>query len=172
MRKRNFFLTLTLTIAALVAGLLIGRAQRPVSRFELFNESLSGLTDQVVQTVHDNPTAEGVIKASGILDAGKPALKKELAALKTMSSSQLNGAALTEFADGIDQNQAKLRSLVLDDPGVQKAINNDSQFRQCIAELLTDYESIIKDSDESPPSFKPASKETCPKSPQKREENN
>jgi hypothetical protein len=167
MRKTNLFLTLTLTIAALVTGLLIGRGPKPGSGFERFNDGLSSLTDEIVQTIHDNPTAEGVIKAYGILNVGKPVLKKELAELKTVRSSELNGAALTDFADRLNQNQEKLRNLVLDDPGVKKAIDNDSQFRQCIAELLNDYQLIIKDGDDSLPSLKPASKETCPKGPPK-----
>jgi hypothetical protein len=164
---RSKSLKIALAAAAVLVLLVVFAARNRDRRVEVFVGELDGTADEMVNTINASPTAAGVSKAHEILSAKKDGLKAKLSELRVLTAAQAGGASLTQVEEGLRrsserinnflkeelsrrqreldelQKRAKDSGLTVDRYAVDKAQEENKQFREAMKKLLDDYKSII-----------------------------
>lgn len=148
MGKKILMLIVAVTIAVVLAKLLMGHTPTPEEKFAIFNDDLNTATDAIVAKIKENPSVEGVAAAREILNQAQPFFKRELADIKALEWSHISFGIMMQFRDNMGENRNKLKALI-EDPAI-KAATKDKQFKSDMGNLLKDYNEIIQNNHQQP----------------------
>lgn len=164
---RNKSIKFALAAAAVVALVVAFSARNRDRRFEVFVGEFDSATNEIVNSISANPTAAGVARAHEILNAKKDGLKAKLSELRVLAAAHAGGGGIKQVDEVIGRSSTKLNNFFKEelsrrqgelnelqkrakDSGftedryaVDKAQEQNNQFREAMKNLLNDYKSIV-----------------------------
>jgi hypothetical protein len=105
-----------------------------------FVVELDKLSAEIVRTVDEKPTAQGVDQAQQLLDARKTELKASFEKLKDARGFQVSEEAKKKFTDAITKDVSEVNSLQIKHAG--KTVT-DKSFGEKLSNLSADFNSIL-----------------------------